>query len=131
MSDEETIVALSMAVALSGNAHTRLYLLRNRTELRRLPVLVYWFNDGLFVVRATATLRDTLGCRATGIAGLDPQTVRGQVAQLFAGNASWVERKAPISSIGRKRSRCFAAILRGKSTRCRCFDTPACTLDYR
>jgi len=95
LSDEEAIVALAMAVALSGNAHTRLYLLRNRTELRRLPVAVYWFSDGLFVVRATATLRETLGCRATSIAGLDPQEVRERVARLFAGNASWVDYKSP------------------------------------
>jgi len=95
INDQEIIVALSKAMALSGNAHTRLYLLRNRTELRRLPVRVHWFSDGLFVVRATATLRDTLGCRATRIAGQDPRKVRERVARLFAGNASWVDYKSP------------------------------------
>lgn len=93
--DQEVIVALSAAVALSGNAHTRLYLLRNRTELRRLPVRVHWFDDGLFVVRATAPLRETLGCRVARLAGRDPRKVKKRAARLFAGNGSWVDYKSP------------------------------------
>ncbi len=95
LNDQEVIVALSEAVALSGNAHTRLYLLRNRVELRRLPVRVYWFSDGLFVVRATPAQRDALGCRVTAVAGRDPREVRERVARLFAGNESWVDYKSP------------------------------------
>ncbi len=95
MNDQEIVVELSKAVALSGNAHTRLYLLRNRTEVRRLPVRVHWFSDGLFVVRATTTHRDTLGCRAISIAGQDPRKVRERVTRLFAGNSSWVDYKSP------------------------------------
>src|SRR5262245_38068292 len=41
--DEQIIVALAEAVALANNAHTRLYLVRNRTELRRYPIRVWWF----------------------------------------------------------------------------------------
>lgn len=96
MSDPEIIVGLSRAVALSGNAHTRLYLLRNRTELRRLPLRAYWFSDGLFVVRATAGQDDTPGCRISRIAGRDPRRVRERVARTFAGNASWVAYKSPF-----------------------------------
>src|SRR5207247_5049407 len=51
--DEQIIVELARAVALAGNAHTRLYLLRNRTELRRYPIRVWWFPEGLYVVRTT------------------------------------------------------------------------------
>ena len=93
--DQEIIVALSQAVALSGNAHTRLYLLRNRTELRRLPVRVHWFTDGLFVVRASDGQRDKLRCRVTAIAGRDPRWLKERVARLFAGNESWVDYKSP------------------------------------
>ena len=95
LNDQQIVVALSEAVALSGNAHTRLYLLRNRTELRRLPVRAHWFTDGLFVVRATGPLRDTLGCRVASVAGRDPRKVKKQVARLFAGDGSWVDYKSP------------------------------------
>lgn len=96
LDDPQVVVALSEAVALSGNAHTRLYLLRNRTELRRLPIQAYGFRDGLFVVRATAEHRRALGCRVDGIGGHDPRKVRERVARLFAGNPSWVDYKSPF-----------------------------------
>ena len=41
-------VALTLR-ALGGNAHTRLYLVRNRTEVRRLPLRVWHFRDGFRV----------------------------------------------------------------------------------
>lgn len=90
-SDAEIIVGLARAVALADNAHTRLYILRNRTELRRLPVRLWWFVDSLRVVKASAAHRDLVGCAVTNIGGYAPSRVREAVAPLFAGNASWRE----------------------------------------
>jgi hypothetical protein len=87
--DEEMIVGLARAVALAGNAHTRLYLLRNRTELRRLPVRVWWFSDGLFVVRARSGYEELLGARLLRICGRQVEEVRRAVRPLYAGNDSW------------------------------------------
>src|SRR5437773_1662571 len=61
--DNQIIVEFAKAVALAKNAHTRLYLLRNRTELRRYPIRVWWFADGLYVVRATPEYSALLGAR--------------------------------------------------------------------
>ncbi|MGH9777083.1 MAG: hypothetical protein ACRD5I_01605, partial [Candidatus Acidiferrales bacterium] len=90
MNDPEIIVALSRAVALSDNAHTRLYLLRNRTELRRYPIRVYWFSEGLYVVKAAAEHRDLLGERVLTIGAHKAEEVKRQVRDLFAGNESWI-----------------------------------------
>ena len=89
LGDQQIIAELSRAIAISENAHTRLYLLRNRTELRRLPLRVYWFADGLYVVRATTAHRDALGCRVTAIGGHEPKKAHEAVTRLFAGNPSW------------------------------------------
>src|SRR6266536_3659873 len=67
--DEQIIVELAKAVALSRNAHTRLYLLRNRSELRRYPIRVWWFAEGLYVVRATPEYSELLGAKLLTIAG--------------------------------------------------------------
>jgi hypothetical protein len=91
MSDEQVIVRLSQAVALSHNAHTRLYLLRMQTVLRRYPIRVWWFTDGLYVVKTTAPYRKALGCRLLAIGDHDVQTVRARVSSLFSGNKSWAE----------------------------------------
>jgi len=88
-SDEQVIVELARAVALANNAHTRLYLLRNRTELRRYPIRVWWFPEGLYVVRATPENAPLLGARILSIGGRSVQQLKRDVQPLFAGNDSW------------------------------------------
>jgi hypothetical protein len=87
--DDQIIVEFARAVALAGNAHTRLYLLRNRSELRRYPIRVWWFADGLYVVRATPEYSELLGAKILRIAGHNAEQVKQLVGALFAGNASW------------------------------------------
>jgi hypothetical protein len=87
--DEQIIVELAKAVALAKNAHTRLYLLRNRSELRRYPIRVWWFADGLYVVRATPEYSALLGARIFNIDGRSVEQLKEIVEPLFAGNASW------------------------------------------
>jgi hypothetical protein len=88
-SDQEVLVELARAVALAGNAHTRLYLLRNRTEVRQLPIRVWWFRDRLHVVRATAEHRDLVGCRILKIGSMDAAAAAARVRGIDAGNDSW------------------------------------------
>lgn len=88
-SDAEIMVELARAVALSGNAHTRLYLVRNRTEVRRLPIRAWWFKDELRVVRATAGHKDVLGCRITRVGNLDVLSAAERVRGIKPGNRSW------------------------------------------
>jgi len=87
--DPAVVVELARAVALAGNAHTRLYLVRNRTEVRRLPIRTWWFKDGLYVVRARPEHRDLLGCRVTKIGGARIESAAARVRGIKAGNASW------------------------------------------
>ncbi|HEY0130303.1 MAG TPA: hypothetical protein VGB57_02775, partial [Allosphingosinicella sp.] len=91
LSDAQVTMRIAAGLATAGNAHTRLYILRNRTELRRLPIRLWWFSDGLRVVRATAAHRDLLGCRVAHVAGLDPRVARDMVAPAFAGSPGWTD----------------------------------------
>lgn len=88
-SDQEVMVELARAVALSGNAHTRLYLVRNRTEVRRLPIRVWWFKDRLHIVRATQEQANLLGCRILKVGSEDVVTATARVRDIKAGNESW------------------------------------------
>src|SRR6185295_12138957 len=87
--DEQIIVQLAKAVALAKNAHTRLYLVRNRSELRRYPIRVWWFPEGLYIVRTTPEYSALLGARILTIAGQNVQQVKNDVATLYAGNDAW------------------------------------------
>lgn len=88
-SDDRMKVELARAVALSDNAHTRLYLVRNRTEVRRMPIRVWPFSDGHYVVRAAPEQRDLLGCRIERIGGVDIATAAERVRGVKAGNTQW------------------------------------------
>ena len=87
--DLQIMVELSRAVALSGNAHTRLYMVRNRTEVRRLPIRVWWFKDRLHIVRATPKHANLLGCRILKIGAMDVRDAAARVRGLKAGNDQW------------------------------------------
>ncbi len=87
--DQEIMVELARAVALSGNAHTRLYLVRNRTEVRRLPIRVWWFKDHLHIVRAMNGQKDLLGCRVLGVGAIGIAAAAASVRGIEAGNTSW------------------------------------------
>jgi hypothetical protein len=89
LTDEQLITRLATAVAGAHNAHTRLYLLRNRTVLRRYPVRVWWFGEDLYIIRAHPEHAELLGGRVIAIAGHPPAEVAARVAPLFAGNRSW------------------------------------------
>lgn len=88
--DERMIAGLAHAVALAENAHTRLYLARNRSEVRRLPVRLWWFSDGLYVVRAKEEHAGLLGARVLRICGRPVAEAKRAVDRLYAGNAAWL-----------------------------------------
>jgi hypothetical protein len=89
LTDQVIMVQLARAIALSGNAHTRLYLTRSRTEVRRWPIRVWWFRNELRVVRAGPEFRDALGCRVTGIGRSTVEQAFSAISDITAGNASW------------------------------------------
>jgi hypothetical protein len=94
LNDTQVTTRIAAAIALANNAHTRLYLLRNRTEMRRLPVRLWWFEDGLYVLRSTAEYQNLLGCRIDAIEGVSARHARDRVGHLFAGNPSWRDYKS-------------------------------------
>lgn len=88
---------MASAIALANNPHTRLYLLRNATELRRMPIRLWWFRDGLYVVRAMKQHSNLLGCRVETIGGRPARIARDMVAPAFAGTPSWTDYKSVYS----------------------------------
>jgi hypothetical protein len=87
--DAHLIVAFARTLAAIGNAHTRLYLLRNRTDLRRLPIRVWWFRDRLYIIRTAPEQSRLLGCEVVRIAGVPALRAKQIVAGLYAGSNGW------------------------------------------
>ena len=98
LNDAEILVALSRAVALGGNAHTRLRLdpTRQGSFSTEFPMRMWWFSDGPHVVRAARAYQRALGCRVIAIDGHDMAKISDEVGGLFAGNTSWSAYLRPI-----------------------------------
>ena len=89
LDEPHVVVGLARIVAAIDNAHTRLYLLRNRTDLRRLPVRVWWFQDKLHIIRSSAEQSHLLGCEVVRIANVPALRAKQMVAGLYAGSDGW------------------------------------------
>jgi hypothetical protein len=89
LTDQQIVASLARAAALSDNAHTRAYLLRNRSYWRRYPLRIWRFPDGWYVVAARADAAPLVAGRITHIAGTPVEHVFERVRKLYAGNSGW------------------------------------------
>lgn len=89
LTDQQIVASLARAAALSDNAHTRAYLLRNRSYWRRYPIRIWRFPDGWHVVAAKGQGTSLVGGRITHIQHVPVEQVFEKVRTLYAGNAGW------------------------------------------
>jgi hypothetical protein len=90
--DEEIAVGIGRIVALPSDAHTHAWLGK-----KRLPIALYWFSDGLFVVSASANLEPLLRKRVVRIGDTDVDVALQRASLLVPneGSASWTVRMVP------------------------------------
>jgi hypothetical protein len=67
MTDAEFELGIARAVALADNGHSNIWLGRFSRTHGRLPIRLYWFADGVHVVRARSDQADLLGAELLAI----------------------------------------------------------------
>jgi hypothetical protein len=97
LTDQQIVASLARAAALSDNAHTRAYLLRNRSYWRRYPIRIWRFSDGWYVVAARAQGQSLVGGRLTHIQHVAVEQAVEKVRSLYAGNTGWANYMASYS----------------------------------
>lgn len=95
--DSMVTAELARIAALSANAHTRAYLLRNRGYWRRYPIRIWKFADGWRVVAAQGPGERLLGRKVVAVGGVPVDKVQAAVRPLFAGNDQWADYMASYS----------------------------------
>ncbi|HEY6400471.1 MAG TPA: hypothetical protein VI479_03615, partial [Blastocatellia bacterium] len=63
----QVIIEIGRIFAMVGDGHTRLNLLSAGAGLRRYPLRLYWFKDGIFVDAATSEYAQIAGARVVKI----------------------------------------------------------------
>lgn len=94
LTDQQIVASLARAAALSDNAHTRAYLLRNRSYWRRYPLRIWRFSDGWHVVATRTQGIPLVGGRLTHIQRVPVDQAFEKVRTLYAGNAAWADYMA-------------------------------------
>ncbi len=97
LDDNDIVAELARIAALSGNAHTRAYVLRNRGYWRRYPVRIWKFADGWRVVAAQGSGLALLGRKVVAIGDTPIELAQMAVRPLFASNDRWADYMATYS----------------------------------
>jgi hypothetical protein len=87
--DYEIMVEMARIVALAGDGHTSLDLRQNRAALRSYPLRLYWFDDGLFVIKAAANNYRALGRKLVQIGDTPIDRAYAAVSTLISHDARY------------------------------------------
>jgi hypothetical protein len=86
LTEADFALTVTHAVAMAGNAHTRA---EPFDFLSFMPVRLWWFSDGLYVVRAHPDHSDLIGAEVQRIGNLTAEEALEQMTPLLSGTAEW------------------------------------------
>lgn len=90
--DADVAVRVMQLAALLGDSHT----FATGYPFANYPIALYWFDDGLYVIRASEAHADLLGARVVAVDGHDAIEVANAVSSVFPyENESWRRSQAP------------------------------------
>jgi len=80
LSDDQIVVRIQRILAQLGDGHSVVYFFGGDHGLKRIPLNLYFFSDGLYVMHATGEHRDLVGSRVLKIGDLDPEIIVHKLA---------------------------------------------------
>jgi hypothetical protein len=89
LSDAQLFLGAARAAALSDNGHTNIGAGALYRRFNRVGVKVFWFADGLFIVRARRELGDLVGTKIVAVEGVPIEDVVRRLGLYFGGAENW------------------------------------------
>lgn len=91
----EIVVELMKIITLVGDAHTNIFP-DPSDILHELPIKMYWFTDGLYVIESTSEYQQLLGKRVTCIGNVSIDEVYNQMKTVIPHeNSAQIKNKSP------------------------------------
>lgn len=95
-----TVAAFEMGVAqlmsISDNTHTNVHPSRRARRLNAIPLRLYWFEDGLYVVMAQKEYKHLLGTRIKNINGIAVTDIVIKLKKWFGGSEHRLKFFSPL-----------------------------------
>lgn len=85
LSDERLVLEYSRALAFFDNAHSTVVV----PKVKRVPLRLHWFSDGLYVVKVAPGLEPLLGAKVVGLEGRDPEELLRLLQPYVPGVDGW------------------------------------------
>ncbi len=96
LSDAEIMAGMARIVAMAGDAHTSVGLTQTPPGFRALPLSLYWFQDGLYVIGAASEYRQALAARVLQIGDKTANEAYQLVSTVISHeNDYWVRSRSP------------------------------------
>jgi tetratricopeptide (TPR) repeat protein len=97
LSRNQIIVEITRIVAMIGDGHTYVELQRPPTNFRHYPLKLYWFPDGVYVVKADKKYAAVVGGRIVRLGKVSGQNVYEAVSQIVPrDNPSQIKWETPF-----------------------------------
>jgi tetratricopeptide (TPR) repeat protein len=104
LTDEQILVEMQQAVVLLGDGHSAVRTRGKVPAPQRLPLTLYFFSDGLFIIDAAERYRDLVGCRIDKIGRAPTAEAERLVAQVVSrDNPMGIKANAPFSLVNTQR----------------------------
>ncbi|GED18064.1 S41 family peptidase [Aneurinibacillus migulanus] len=91
LNDNEIVVRIKQLVSMAGDAHTDLLL---PDRYRHLPIKLYDYDDGLYVIAAAPAYKYLVGSKVTTIGELHIEEARKRIETLIPNESRMQQRKA-------------------------------------
>jgi hypothetical protein len=85
LSRDQIIVEITRIVAMIGDGHTYVELQHPPTNFRHYPLKLYWFPDGVYVVKADKKYAAAVGGRVVRLGKVSGQNAYEAVSQIVPG----------------------------------------------
>lgn len=85
LSEAEFFLGISRAAAISDNGHTNVGRGQIHYRFNSVGIRVFWFSDGLFVVRAHKDHADLVGARIVDVEGIPVDKIYQRLSYYFGG----------------------------------------------
>jgi len=85
LTDERLAFEYSRALAFFGNAHSTVI----DPKVKRAPLRLRWFSDGLYIVKVAPGLEPMLGGKVVALEGRDPEELLRQLEPYVPGVEGW------------------------------------------
>lgn len=96
LSDAELFLGVARAAAIADNGHTNVGAGALYRRFNRVGVKVFWFADGLFIVRARNDLAELVGAKVIAVEGVPIEDVVRKLGQYFGGAPEWRRLYSPL-----------------------------------